>query len=283
MYPYNFSPTLKGLNPEEVFVVMPFATAYDKVYTDLIEPAVREAGKVLNRPLHAYRTKGELRTTSGWMDVMEHLNTAQVVLSVLTNEVNANVHYEMGIAHATQPIIRQVLIAEERYKPTFDTKDLIFMNYSASSFAIHVVELRDRIRTSIEGWNVEQEQQVRHAIAKISPFEFEVVMLLGSSSPFVIATSGTGPSDYESLMARARPGDTRFQQDVFMRHCNAIGRLQEIGLLALDANAGQRGTVGFSYHWTDLGNLVLLNLKLITETDRLSRYQAMPPYLRRVT
>ena len=112
MYPYDFEPSLKGLNPGEVFVVMPFAGQYDCVFTELIEPAVHETAGRTKRPLHAYRTKGDLRTTPGWLEVMEHLYPAQVVLGVLTEEINANVHYELGIAHATQPIRRQVIIAE---------------------------------------------------------------------------------------------------------------------------------------------------------------------------
>ena len=51
--------------------------------------------------------------------------TAQIVLGVLTDD-NPNVFYELGIAHATQPITRQILIAENGYKPRFDTKDLIY-------------------------------------------------------------------------------------------------------------------------------------------------------------
>src|SRR4051812_37224938 len=108
MYPYNFRPIVKGLNPEEVFVVIPFLAKYDSIYTDLVQGAVDIAAEKLNRNIKAYRTKGDLRTTSGWLEVMEHLYTAQVVLGVLTKQVNANVQYELGIAHATQPIQRQV-------------------------------------------------------------------------------------------------------------------------------------------------------------------------------
>ena len=90
MYSYEFTPTRKGLNPEEVFVVMPFANEYDQVYNDLIKPAVDSAAKHLNRSLSSYRTKGDLRTTSGWIEVMEHLYTAQVVLGVLTKQVKGS-------------------------------------------------------------------------------------------------------------------------------------------------------------------------------------------------
>ena len=193
MYAYDFTPTLKGLNPEEVFVVMPFDTKYDPVYSDLIEPAVESTAKDIGRILKPYRTKGDLRTTSGWIEVLEHLYTAQVVLGVLTRKINANVMYELGIAHATQPIRRQVLLAEGNYRPTFDTKDLIFMKYSPRSLSDSVAELANRVKTALAEWKVEQERLVRHAIAKITPFEFEIIMIWAQQRSFVVSTSGSGP------------------------------------------------------------------------------------------
>jgi hypothetical protein len=282
MYAYDFTPSLKGLNPEEVFVVMPFAPSYDRVYTDLVEPAVASAAASLGRTLRPYRTKGDLRTTSGWVEVLEHLYTAQIVLGVLTDEVNANVQYELGIAHATQPIRRQVLIAEENYKPVFDTKDLIFMRYSASSLGGCVAELTDRIQTALREWEVEQEVLVHDAIAKITPFEFEIIMQWGLAAHFAIGTSGSGPANYELSVARVHGQDKAYMHDVFRRHCDAVGRLQHSGLLGLSTKADPP-SISFSYYWTDLGNLVLLKFQMITQAEREHRYKAMPRHLRRVS
>jgi hypothetical protein len=281
VYPYDFTPTLKGLNPEEVFVVMPFAPEYDQIYSDLVEPAVASAAKRLKRVLKAHRTKGDLRTTSGWIEVMEHLYTAQVVLGVLTERVNANVQYELGIAHATQPIRRQVLIAETGYKPAFDTKDLIFMQYAPCSLANSLEELAERIQTALQEWEVDLETIVRHAIAKITPFEFEVLMQWYSARQFAVATSGSGPGDYERHMAQLHGDDKRFMDGVFQRHCDAIGRLQGNGLLGFSTRANPP-RVEFTYYWTDLGNLVLCNFRLIDDAERRRRYEVMPVHLRRV-
>jgi hypothetical protein len=282
MYPYDFNPSLRGLNPEEVFVVMPFAPVYDPIYTDLVEPGVRAAGLNLQRPLRAYRTKGDLRTTAGWIEVMEHLFTAQIILGVLTSAVNGNVQYELGIAHATQPICRQVLIAEKDYTPQFDTKDLIFMEYSALSLGDSVEELAARIRTALEGWDVNQETIVRHAIAKLAPFDFEFIMQWYLVPQFSVRTADNGPSEYEQQMAQRRPNDKRFLEGVFQRHCDAIGRLQASGLLALHTIADPPA-IKFGFYWTDLGNLVLCHFKLIDEPERGRRYDNLPSHLRRLS
>lgn len=282
MYPHNFEPSLSGLNPEEVFVVMPFDSKYDKVFTELIQPAVKLVETNLPHNLSAYRTKGDLRTILGWNEVMEHLYSAQVVLGVLTEEINANVYYELGIAHATQVIQRQVLIAEEGYKPQFDTKDLIFMKYSPEKLENSVEELVERIKAAFDGWNVEKERIVKNAIANISPIEFEILMHWGRNRGFSLKTSAGGPTDYEVEIAAAHGGDSRFMQGVFERHCAAIGELQRAGLLGLDTDA-EPGLIKFSYWWTDLGNLVLMKFEQIDNEERRQRYQNMPQHLRHPT
>ena len=214
--------------------------------------------------------------------MLEHLFTAQVVLGVLTRQVNPNVQYELGIAHATQPIRRQILIAEGHYKPTFDTKDLIFMQYSPSSPANSVNELGERIKTAITEWDIEQEKIVSHAIAKITPFEFEVVMHWYGADHFAVRTSGSGPDDYKTNVAAVHVQDTWYMEGVFKRHCEAIGHLQHSGLLGLNTRANPP-QIEFSYYWTDLGNLVLVRFSLIDEAERVRRYGAMPRHLRRVS
>jgi hypothetical protein len=204
------------------------------------------------------------------------------VLGVLTRKTNPNVQYELGIAHATQPIQRQVLLAEGNYKPAFDTKDLIFMRYSPTSLSSHVDELTLRIVTAISEWKADTEQLVRHAIAKITPFEFEIVMIWAHADHFAVGTSGSGPDAYEKEVATLHGSDSRFMDGVFIRHCGAIGKLQQNGLLGLSTES-KPPIVEFSYYWTDLGNLVLVTFGLIPEQERVRRYGIMPPHLRRVT
>ena len=196
--------------------------------------------------------------------------------------VNANVQYELGIAHSTQQIYRQVLIAENGYKRVFDTKDLIFMEYQPKSLTNFVEKLTHRIESALSKWEVEEERFVQHAIAKITPFEFEIVMIWAHRDHFAVSTSGTGPDSYERSILPVFGKDERFMQGVFKRHCDAIAGLQRSGLIGLNTLADPP-RVQFSYYWTDLGNQVLLKFKLIKDTERIQRYKKMPKHLRRVT
>ena len=114
MYPFNFMPKGGFIDQNKIFVAMPFSEDFEAIYKDLIEPAVNEANK--NRAdtekLWLYRAKDPKHTRTGWLDILENLFTARIVMGVLTGD-NPNVFYELGIAHATQQIERQILIAEK--------------------------------------------------------------------------------------------------------------------------------------------------------------------------
>jgi len=156
------------------------------------------------------------------------------------------------------------------------------LRYEPKSLSDSVEELAQRIETALSEWNVEKEKLVQHAIAKISPFEFEIVMIWADHASFAVATSGTGPDDYERHISQLHGKDKRFMHRVFKRHCDAIARLQHGGLLGLLTHADPP-RVEFSHYWTDLGNLVLVRFRLIDDTERTRRYEVMPRHLRRVT
>ena len=167
MYPYDFKPKTNGINHREIFVVMPFDTDYNPVFNNLIKPATTKANKILGindikMSLYPYRTMDDIRTTSGWINVLEHLVTAQIIIGVLTSK-NANVFYELGIAHATQPITRQILLANQGYEQTFDTKDLIYFEYNKSKLKDDIKPLSEKIAEAIKLYKIEHEKMIIQA------------------------------------------------------------------------------------------------------------------------
>lgn len=156
------------------------------------------------------------------------------------------------------------------------------MEYSALAPGDSVEELAARICTALEGWDVNQEMIVRHTVAKLAPFDFECIMQWYFVPRFSVRTADDGPREYEQQMAQRRPDDKRFLEGVFQRHCDAIGRLQASGLLALDTIA-EPPAIKFGFYWTDLGNLVLCHFKLIDDAERRRRYDKLPTHLRRLS
>ena len=282
MYPYDFKPKQRAINFTEVFVVMPFEERYDSLYSKLIVPATDKANKKMgyvgSQKLVAYRSKEDIRTVSGWINVLERLSSAQIVLGVLTSD-NPNVFYELGIAHATQPITRQILIANKGYEPKFDIKDLIYYKYE-NNLEESIESLADRIVDAIKSYKIEQEKKINHARMLLGPYEFEILMTQGSKRNFVLHTSKKGREDYErDLLERIKEDHLK---GAFERHVPAIANLCSHGLLGLhtssEAFEDGRTVVHFSYHWTELGNCLLHLMKLIPLGEVKARRDGMPPF-----
>ena len=80
-----------------VFVAMPFGIKekinFNKVYTDLIKPALEDEG------FEVFRADEEVRAGNIRTDMFQELLLADLVVVVLSID-NPNVWYELGIRHA---------------------------------------------------------------------------------------------------------------------------------------------------------------------------------------
>jgi hypothetical protein len=81
------------------FVMMPFGQWYDRYYQEIYIPAIRDAGF---EPVRA----DELFTTGSVVEqIWEQIERSKVLLAELTDK-NANVFYELGLAHAARkPVV----------------------------------------------------------------------------------------------------------------------------------------------------------------------------------
>jgi hypothetical protein len=81
------------------FVMMPFGQWYDRYYQEIYIPAIRDAGF---EPVRA----DELFTTGSVVEqIWEQIEKSKVLLAELTDK-NANVFYELGLAHAARkPVV----------------------------------------------------------------------------------------------------------------------------------------------------------------------------------
>ncbi len=268
MYPYDFRPRQLGINFREVFVVIPYEDQFNVLYDQLIVKAVEKANEFLGlsgqQTLYAKRAVDDAGTTSGWLNVLEHLYTAQVVLGVLTGR-NANVYYELGIAHATQQIQRQVLLLDSTQQPPFDLKDLIHFDYDPQALALGVVPFAKKIADAVAAFKIEDERRISKARMICGPYEFEIMMDWGEHPNLPMHTSPQGRLDYERIIREKHGGDENYSRGSFERHVVAITNLCQLGLLGfntappeyLEKDNQTILYVGFSYHWTDLGNCVL--------------------------
>lgn len=248
MYPFAFRPKGGFIDDKKIFVAMPFDNRFENIFTELIEPALSDLNKDRkdHEKLFLYRAKDPKHTRTGWLDILENLFTSRVIIGVLTGD-NPNVFYELGIAHATQQIERQILLAEKGYDIKFDLKDIIHCFYNPSDIHASKDDLTASINDTLKYYDIIKDRLVSQAESKISRYELWVLNHFGSNSHFVIP----------ELMS-----DRLFDAIAFLCHHR---------LLRLSAQPKGGGTIEFSYYWTDLGNAVLTKLSIINEQDRLDR------------
>ncbi|QFI38144.1 hypothetical protein FR932_09955 [Moritella marina ATCC 15381] len=103
------------------FVLMPFSESLNDVYEFLIKGALTEAGYQVKRA-------DDIKSQSNILeDIVKGIIESDLIIADLTDS-NANVYYELGIAHALQKKV--VLITQEIDELPFDLKSYRVIGYS---------------------------------------------------------------------------------------------------------------------------------------------------------
>jgi hypothetical protein len=103
------------------FVLMPFDKEFDAVYTDLIKPAFEAVGYKVNRADDIVSQQNILK------DIVRSIAKADLIIADLTSR-NANVFYELGLAHALQRPV--VIIVQSIEEVPFDLASYRVIPYS---------------------------------------------------------------------------------------------------------------------------------------------------------
>ncbi|MBN8962620.1 MAG: hypothetical protein J0H71_15915 [Rhizobiales bacterium] len=109
---------------ETCFVVMPFAEPIGGYFSKIYEPAIRKAG------LRPVRADADIFGTGKIIDqIWSGINSARVLVAEMTTR-NANVFYELGLAHALQKPV--VLVSSNEADVPFDLKHIRVIYYDVS-------------------------------------------------------------------------------------------------------------------------------------------------------
>lgn len=105
----------------KAFVLMPFDSEFDKIFNELIRPALEEAGYDANRADTIINQQNILK------DIVRGIAGADLVVADLTT-LNPNVFYELGISHAMQR--PTVLLTQSIEEVPFDLRPYRIIRYS---------------------------------------------------------------------------------------------------------------------------------------------------------
>ncbi|MEO1165370.1 MAG: DUF4062 domain-containing protein [Chloroflexota bacterium] len=111
----------------DIFMIMPFREPYNSVYTEVIRPLAADLNMTIKRGDEFASTRGSIM-----QEVWAALNSCRLVIAE-TTMINANVYYELGIAHTLgKPVILLTQTKEVEELP-FDIRGLRFTVYEDSA------------------------------------------------------------------------------------------------------------------------------------------------------
>ena len=232
---------------KRIFVAMSFDSRFDARWQNVLAPAIRRV-TVTGVALEPHRVDLLTASDSVLTEILEGISRCRFFLADITdlgdldgNPVrNANVLYEVGIAHATRLPQEVLLLRSDRNKLLFDIMNVRVLEYdpdgdpaTAQNFVVNAIE------QSLDELNLTQSLTVRRIAESL---DIDTWWLL-------LEITGVGPSKTK-LTAKRR---------------QTIGRLFDAGLMSttfLDArrSINKRG-LNFSecvtYSLTELGRLVV--------------------------
>jgi len=122
------------------FVIMPFGSWFDNYFTEIYKPAIINAGLEPKRADDIYRPSTIVQ------DIWNYTQSEKIVLADLTGK-NANVFYELGLAHAlAKPAI---LVTNSMDDVPFDLRALRVIEYNKNDCNWGNV-LKEKIEKSIK-------------------------------------------------------------------------------------------------------------------------------------
>ena len=119
------------LDPQLCFVLMPFGEKLQPLYDDQIRPVIEKAG------LRCERADDIRGTTLITHDIWEYIHRARFLVAELTDR-NANVFYELGLAHALSKDV--ILLTQSMDSVPFDLKALRCLCYDFTPRGVQKLE-----------------------------------------------------------------------------------------------------------------------------------------------
>lgn len=110
------------------FVLMPFAPEFTAIYTDLIRPALEDAGYEVVRADSFLDQQNILR------DIVQGIGSAKLVVADLT-ALNPNVMYELGLCHGLN--VPTVLLTQSIDEVPFDLRGYRMLRYATHFSEVH--------------------------------------------------------------------------------------------------------------------------------------------------
>src|SRR6185503_8689366 len=123
MYPRTFfSSRADAIEPGTCFVIMPFAKAFTATFKAIQNAVERNLG------FRCTRTDELLGGGHIIEDILKGIASSELIIADVTGR-NANVYYELGIAHMAKPIEKVILLSQNVDEIPFDLRQFRHIVY----------------------------------------------------------------------------------------------------------------------------------------------------------
>ena len=237
------------------FVIQPFdGGKFDKLYADVLKPAIEDAG------LEPYRVDGDPRASELFEKILEGIEGSDVCLAEISTD-NANVWFELGYAFAFHRAEVAIVADRDRVaNPPFDVKNLRIVPYdkdSPSDFSKLRVSTTERIEAVLKN-KKEKKAQPQSSSNSGELDEHEAAALRVVAQHVNEPDEGITPVEFRRKMAqRGFPG-----ADGTL----ALASLRERGMLEKFEYEDWNGDSYWQYRLTSMGTR-WLSANRPSETD----------------
>ncbi|MBF6165511.1 hypothetical protein IU486_12085 [Streptomyces gardneri] len=168
------------------FVISPFGDPYDSYFGEIFGPALEKAGMVAKRGDSIFRAGNVIR------QIWDLIEESSVILADVS-EQNANVYYELGLAHALgKPC---VLITRDTSSIPFDLRNQRHLEY----------------RTQRPRWADVLEREIVQAV--VETMQRPELSVVFPERSVAVAEAGGSPESAQLLMLQAAVDSLRQQLD----------------------------------------------------------------------
>jgi hypothetical protein len=139
IYPKDYFETKPNIAEGTCFVIMPFASDFDDVFTVIKNAAESEVTQLQCKRGDNFLKPHILIT------ILENLSRAEYIIADLTGQ-NPNVFYELGLAHCVKDMENLILISQDPESIPFDLRQYRYILYDKSPSGFTKLEI-DIIKT----------------------------------------------------------------------------------------------------------------------------------------
>jgi len=248
MYPQDFKSQYRFSKLEDrVFVGMWFGAPHKSRYEHIIKPAIEN---MQTKKLTPYRVDQPTTAGSISLDIQEGILNSRLLLfeisfisteQIATRYRNANVMYEIGLAHAWRLKEEVVVLRKDQENLPFDIEAYRVHRYDPRNIQDSINQISNLLDNALKEIDRRKSQMVKRARESLD----------AGSLSFINSNKGHyfSETDVRDLELRI-----------------TIMRLLDLGLLYLHSSNDGR----YAYHWTELGRDVIISFGIDIVNESLS-------------